>query len=89
MTKEQTKKNYRKIIQEIAKALINKVKNNPEYKQISACVKILMESVDIDQEIKIKRRELSTLLYNLNEYAQENIPGKRLVKEIKNFQANS
>lgn len=89
MTKEQTKKNYRKIIQEIAKALINKVKNNPEYKQISACVKTLMESVDIDQEIKIKRRELSTLLYNLNEYAQENIPGKRLVKEIKNFQANS
>lgn len=89
LEEEQTKNNYKKVVNEIAKALINKVKNTKEYEEISEYVKLFMESVSIDQEIEVKRREFATLLYNLNEYAQENVPGKRLVKEIKTFKIMS
>lgn len=85
---ESKKETYQKILQEIAKAIISKAKNKKEYKQFCTYAKSFIEVVDIEKKIQPlneKRRELSTLLYRMNDYAQENIPGKRLIKEIKDF----
>lgn len=88
MDLELHKLSYEKVLREIARALISKAKNKEEYKEFSLYIKSFIETVDIEKRIEPlveRRKAFSTLLYKMNDYAQENIPGKRLVKEIKSF----
>lgn len=91
------KNHFKKENQEIADTIIRKSKNKEEYKKMMKYSNLFMELTDIEKEIarkkemaqiqeecmlKQKRQELSTLFYNMNEYAQENVPARVLVKNI-------
>ena len=78
--------------EKISTGLIKKASNKEELKEYEKHVKHFLNQTDYQkylnqqelkrQELATKRKELSTLLYNLNDKLQEEVPGKTIIKNI-------
>lgn len=79
----------------IADAIVRKSRNKEEFKIRSGYAKLFLELTDVDKEIKKreerdmerqlleqKRQELACLLYNMNEYAMDNIAPRTQIRNI-------
>jgi hypothetical protein len=81
------KTKYRKNLrQNIANALLHKARNKEEYRKYFLYTKAFLEKTDINAEekkqLQEKRKELTTILYKMNNEALESVPARKLVKDI-------
>ena len=83
---------YDNYILDIKNSIIHKAKNKEEYKELLKYVQLFEKLISCDKEIIWEHDTALNIflgqMYELNEYAQENVPSRRLVKEV-NYKKDS
>ncbi|MBE6161415.1 MAG: hypothetical protein E7158_04270 [Firmicutes bacterium] len=80
-------KDFNNLVSEIKSTIIHKARIKKEYKELMIYAQLFEELISDDKEIVPDYNSVLNLfigqMYELNEYAQENVPSRRLVREVK------